>query len=167
MRFLWIFLLLPIIEIALFVVVGGEIGVWAVLGLVVLAAFAGVALIRWQGMQAALDLQQSLDQLRDPARPMAHRTLLALAGILLIVPGFFTDALALLLLLPPVRNLILRRVAARARGVRVSYGFPHERDAGVIDGEYVIQDDPYLPPETGARGQDDDGRPGNSGWTRH
>lgn len=186
MVFLWIFVLLPVIEIALFVVIGGEIGVWATLAWVLLAAMAGVALIRWQGAQAALDLQQSLNDLRDPSAKVAHRTLLILAGVLLILPGFFTDALAILLLIPMVRNLMLRQIASRARagmgpsGGRFTYGYPagqgRTRDSGVIDGEYVVQDDPY-PAQTGLPSSGD-GKPeangptgpsnhGKSGWTRH
>lgn len=184
MWLLWIFVLLPIIEIALFVIIGGEIGVWATLALVMLAAVAGAALIRRQGMLAAHDLQQSLRELRDPARPMAHRSLLSIAGVLLIVPGFFTDFMALLLLFPAMRNLLLRRIGAgvqgRSAGVRFDYGFPpqgaNRPDAGVIDGEYVIHDDPYVPPHEaggepdGDSAQGDDRRPrpiGHSGWTRH
>lgn len=187
MLFLWIFVLLPIIEIALFVVIGGEIGVWATLAWVLIAAIAGVALIRRQGAQVALDLQQSLNDLRDPSRRVAHRTLLLLAGVLLILPGFFTDALALLLLIPAVRNLLLRQIASRAKagmaqsGVRFTYGYPAgqrgSRDSGVIDGEYVVQDDPYpaqtgLPPAGDGNGgpqspQNGASNPGKSGWTRH
>ena len=183
MVFLWIFVLLPVIEIALFVTIGGEIGVWATLAWVLLAAMAGVALIRWQGARAALDLQQSLNDLRDPSASVAHRTLLVLAGFLLIVPGFFTDVLAGFLLIPAVRNLVLRQIASRAKagmnqaGVRFTYGYPAgqggSRDSGVIDGEYVVQDDPY-PAQTGLpRADDGNGdakgpeNRGKSGWTRH
>ncbi|WP_312524631.1 FxsA family protein [Paracoccus sp. (in: a-proteobacteria)] len=172
MRLFWAFLLLPIIEIALFVVIGGEIGVWATLGWIILAGVLGMALIRQQGAQAALDFQQSLQQLRDPSESMGQRSLKMLAGVLLIVPGFFTDFLALLLLVPGVRRLILSQIAAKARTAHVSFGFPGQearnRDAGVIDGEYVIQDDPYVP-QSGKTlpGPDHDDDLGNSGWTRH
>lgn len=171
MAFLWMFLLLPIVEIALFVVIGGEIGVWATLALVILAGIAGVALIRMQGSRAALDIQRSLQDLQDPSRKVANRTLLVIAGLLLILPGFFTDALALLLLLPPVRNLILGQIASRARVTRVNYGFPSDRggarESGVIDGEYVVQDDPYIASHMGPGGSGGDNDPGKSGWTRH
>lgn len=169
---LWLFLLLPIIEIALFIVIGGEIGVWATLGWVILSAVAGSALIRFQGRQAAMDLQQSLQELRDPTRPMAHRSMKMLAGLLLIVPGFFTDAVGLLLLIPVVRDLVLRQIAARAKVSGVSFGFPgtgpRPADAGVIDGEYVIHDDPYVV-QSGheIEGPNPEQKPGNSGWTRH
>lgn len=172
MRLFWGFLLVPIIEIVLFVVIGGEIGVLATLAWLFLAGMAGMALIRYQGTQAAMDIQQSLQQLREPSTPVAQRSLLMVAGILLIIPGFFTDFLAVLLLIPGVRNLILRQIAARAGASRVSFGFPgtesRYRDAGVIDGEYVIQDDPYVPQASNELpGPDDDKRNGQSGWTRH
>lgn len=169
MRLLWSFLLLPLVEIALFVLVGQQIGVWATIGLVILSTMAGIALIRQQGTQAALDFQASLNGLRDPTQGIADRTLKSIAGLFLIVPGFLTDALALLLLVPPVRALILRRFAAQGASVRFSYGYPQKRrDPGVIDGEYEIQDDPYLAPDATLPGpRDDKPGPGNSGWTRH
>lgn len=170
MRLIWVFLLLPIVEIALFVKIGGWIGVWGTLALVVLTAMAGVALIRHQGTQAALDFQQSMDRMRDPLHPMAQRTLLSIAGLLLIVPGFLTDALGVLLLLPQVRGWILRRFSAAGQNIRFSYGFPQggagSRGDDTIDGEYVIHDDPYLP-EDGRNPMDRGADHKKSGWTRH
>ncbi|MDQ1901397.1 FxsA family protein [Paracoccus sp. WLY502] len=176
MRLLWLFIVLPIVEIALFIQVGGLIGVWATLGLVVLAAVLGVAVIRSQGTHAWLQAQRSLAELRDPSRPLAHGMMQILAGALLIVPGFLTDILALLLLIPPVRDLIMRRAARRMRvqAVHVSrretYRPPYAD--GVIDADYVVEE---APPSRDARPpldlpedlEDDPGRRGNSGWTRH
>lgn len=172
MKLFWAFLLLPIIEIALFIIIGGEIGVMATLAWLFLAGVAGMALIRYQGRQAAMDFQQSMQQLRAPSQPIGQRSLLMVAGFLLIIPGFFTDFLALLLLIPPVRSLILRQVAARAGVANVSFGFPgtqsRHRDAGVIDGEYVVQDDPYMPHAGGRLPGPQDGKDNDSsGWTRH
>ena len=99
------------------------------------------------------------------------------AGLLLLVPGFFSDALGLLLLLPGVRRLLMRRIARRVVAGRAGMHAatmrrdPHRPpyDQGVIDGEYIVADDPRapvdLPPELG----DDQPlrRTGGSGWTRH
>lgn len=182
MRLSWVFMLLPIIEIALFVIIGGEIGVLATLAWLFLAGIAGMALIRHQGAQAAMDLQQSLQQMRGTTTPMADRTLLMIAGVLLVVPGFFTDFLAGLLLIPPLRKQIVKQIAARTTVTGAGFGFggaqSRYHDAGVIDGEYVIQDDPYVPPSDaslprpGADGANGSGRDrgnsnGNSGWTQH
>lgn len=175
MWLLWLFILLPIVEIALFIQVGGLIGVWATLALVVLAAVLGMAVIRSQGTQAWLQAQRSLAELRDPSRPLAHGMMQILAGALLIVPGFFTDIIALLLLIPPVRNLIMRQASRRMRVASVhmarreTYRPPYAD--GVIDADYVVEDRPRHPrppldlPEDIA---DDGPTPrGNSGWTRH
>lgn len=182
MRLSWVFMLLPIIEIALFVIIGGEIGVLATFAWLFLAGFAGMALIRNQGARAAQDLQQSLQQMRGTGTPVAERSLLMIAGVLLVVPGFFTDFLAALLLIPFVRKQIVKQIAARTVVTGAGFGFggaqDRYHDAGVIDGEYVIQDDPYVPPsdaglphpDAGGRGGNGSGPVkgnGNSGWTRH
>ena len=114
MWLLWLFVALPIVEIALFIQVGGLIGVWATLGLVVLAALLGMAVIRSQGAHAWLEAQRSLAQLRDPSRPLAHGMMLMIAGALLIVPGFFTDMMGLLLLMDAVRRTISLEVGGKS-----------------------------------------------------
>lgn len=178
MTLLWLIIALPIVEIALFIQIGGLIGVWAVLGLVVLAAVLGLAVIRSQGAHAWLEAQRSLAQLRDPSRPLAHGVMLMIAGVLLIVPGFFTDIVALLLLIPPVRNLVMRQAARRmrVRTVHVARREAHRPPYGngVIDADYVVEDDPPVrsprPPLDLPEDLADDGPPprrGGSGWTRH
>ncbi len=171
---LWLFALLPIVEIALFIQVGGLIGVWATLALVVLAALLGVAVIRSQGAQAWLQAQRSLAELRDPSRPLAHGVMLMMAGALLILPGFFTDAIGLLLLIRPVRDLVMRRIGRRMRagtihGVHREAHRPPYAD-GVIDADYVVEDAPGRPRPPLDLPEDLDGGParrGASGWTRH
>lgn len=174
---LWLFVALPIIEIALFVQIGGLIGVWAVLGLVILAAVLGMAVIRSQGAHAWAEAQRSLAQLRDPSRPLAHGMMLMIAGLLLIVPGFFTDAVALLLLIPPIRNLIIRRTGRRMQIRTVHMAREAHRPPyadGVIDADYVVEDEPPArnarPPLDLPADLPDDIQPprrGGSGWTRH
>lgn len=174
MWLLWLFVLLPIVEIALFVQVGGLIGVWAVLGLVVLSALLGMAVIRSQGTHAWLEAQRSLAQLRDPTRPLAHGMMLMLAGLLLIVPGFLTDMLGFLLLVPPVRSLLMRRAGRRmqVRSVRMTRHEAHRPPYGdgVIDADFVVEDEPQEPRPPLDLPEDIDGQParrGGSGWTRH
>jgi UPF0716 protein FxsA len=178
MWLLWLFVALPIVEIALFIQVGSLIGVWATLGLVVLAALLGMAVIRSQGAHAWLEAQRSLAQLRDPSRPLAHGMMLMIAGVLLIVPGFFTDFIALLLLIPPVRDLIIRQAGQRMRVRTVHVG---RREAhrppygdGVIDADYVVEDEaqarrprPPLDLPEDVEGDQPPPRRGGSGWTQH
>lgn len=181
----WLFLALPIIEIALFIQVGGAIGLWPTLALVLIAAALGLAVMRAQGAHAVAELQRSMNELRDPARPMAHGALIMLGGLLLLIPGFFTDAVGLLLLIPPVRELIMRRIAARVRVSHVSMeARTYKQDPyrppfadGVIDGDYVDEDELRERQEAGDQPPPPDAPPpdaplppprrGGSGWTRH
>lgn len=100
MRLLLPFVVLPIVEIALFIQVGGLIGALPTIGLVILSSVLGISVMRRQGMLAAMDVQRAMQEFRDPARQMAQGALMMIAGLLLLVPGLFTSALGLLLLVP-------------------------------------------------------------------
>lgn len=101
-----LFILLPLLELALLIMVGAEIGVLATLGLIFLTAVLGIAVIQAQGFMTLLRAREKLAEGTLPARELAEGFLLALAGALLIAPGFITDTLGLLLLLPPLRRLL-------------------------------------------------------------
>jgi UPF0716 protein FxsA len=155
---LWLFLIfvaLPIVEIALFIVVGGAIGVLPTLLLVILAAVAGLGVIRMQGMNALGRLEAAVDRGEDPVGPIADGALKVIAGLLLVVPGFLTDAVGLLLLLPPVRRALMRRGAARATVRATTYARTRRpaRPVETIDADYEIVGEQPRPP-------------GPSGWTR-
>ena len=79
MRLIAMFLVVPIIEIALFIQVGGLIGLWPTLALVLLSAVAGVAIMRSQGARAGMQIQRSLAEMRDPSRPLAHGAMIIAA----------------------------------------------------------------------------------------
>ncbi len=176
-----LFVILPMVEIALFIQIGGLIGVWPTLGLVVLSTLLGVVVVRSHSTHAFAEVQRSMAELRDPSRPIAHGMMILLAGILLIVPGFFTDALGLLLLIPMVRDLVMRQLGRRIEVAQVQMGATgFRREAhrppygdGVIDGDYVVEDDtpghrPGTPPDLPLDLPEDNDPPrGNSGWTRH
>jgi UPF0716 protein FxsA len=146
---MWLFLIfvgVPILEIALFIQVGGAIGIWATLAIVVLTALAGTTLMRIQGMQALSKLQRSIEQGGNPVGPIAHGALILVAGVLLLTPGFFTDAVGLTLLIPPVRDFLIRYGASKVTvqaatfvNARGSNGPPA---AVAIDAEYEFIDDP-------------------------
>ena len=179
---MWIFALfiaIPLIEIALFIQVGGLIGLWPTLALVLLSAVAGTALMRSQGARAWMEVQRSFAELRDPTGPMAHGAMILFAGALLLTPGFFTDSMGILLLIPAVRNWAIRALGRRVTMARVhQQGGPAARQphrppyrGGVIDAEYEYVDEAedQAPRPTGDSG----GKPGHpapgrpSGWTRH
>ncbi len=144
------FLMVPIIEIALFIQVGGLIGLWPTLMIVVLTAVLGTWLVRTQGLMALGQLRTSFEQLEDPAEPLAHGAMILFAGALLLTPGFFTDAFGFALLMPPVRMAAYRflrskvTVASFQMGGGTMHGHPsaggHPRhpaaDGDIIDGDY-------------------------------
>ena len=106
-RLIVIFLvLLPFLEIAGFIWVGGQIGILATLAAIVLTAIAGMLIIRWQGVGLILDSRAMMARGEVPAKVFAEAMMLALAGLLLVIPGFVTDAVGLLLLIPPVRSAL-------------------------------------------------------------
>jgi UPF0716 protein FxsA len=146
-------LALPLIEIALFIVVGGAIGLWPTLGLVVAGTVAGAAILRGRGVGMVLDMRRSLDRGEDPAAALVQGALAVLAGLMLLVPGFLTDAIGLALLLPPVQAAI----TARLRAAGVSRGGHPGHDPTVIDGTWHEVRDTAPPPD----------RQAPSGWTRH
>lgn len=113
-------LALPLVEIGLFVTLGAALGLWLTLAWVVLTGLAGVLLLKSLALSGQRGLREGLQEgLDDPLSPLAHKALMGVAAVLLILPGFFTDALGLILLLPPVRALIIRGLASRMRGAVV------------------------------------------------
>jgi len=157
MWLLVLFIAVPLIEIALFIQVGGLIGLWPTLGIVVLTAILGTWLVRSQGLSELNRLRTSFQDLRDPTEPLAHGAMILVSGALLLTPGFFTDAVGFALLTPPVRHAILRYIRARIRVERFEYGTPPPpRNPDIIDGEY---EDVTPPPKSSTHE--------SSGWTRH
>lgn len=108
---------LPLIEIALFIAVGGAIGLLPTLLLVVVAALSGGLVLRWQGLSVLAEMRSTMGQGQLPARALADTMLIGLAGMLLFLPGFFTDIIALALLVPPVRTALYRFLGRRMKVV--------------------------------------------------
>jgi UPF0716 protein FxsA len=133
---IFIFLAVPALEIYLFVVVGGLIGPLPTIGLTFLAAVAGMAVIRAQAPRAIGRVQESLKRGEAPVGDVLDGLALFFAGALLIVPGFFTDFVGLLLLIPWVRRTLGYALLARALAVRGKPG--GGGNSGVIDGEFEV-----------------------------
>jgi UPF0716 protein FxsA len=112
-----IFIVLPIAEIYVIIQVGEAIGVWWTLALLIADSIVGAALVRWQGRAAWRRFTEALSSGRPPAREVLDGGLIIFGGALQIAPGFITDVLGMLLLLPPTRavfrKLIVRRYARR------------------------------------------------------
>ena len=128
-------LAVPVLEIALFVQIGGQIGVLGTVAQVLASAVLGVVLMRAEPHRNADSVRAALAQDRSPASPMAHSALRMIAALLILLPGFFTDTLGLLLLLPPLRAALLARMVMQARAAR-----PARDD--IIEGEYDIDPRP-------------------------
>lgn len=159
------FLLVPIIEIALFIQVGGMIGLWPTLAIVILTAMLGTWLVRSQGRLAMGQLQRSFSELNDPTEPLAHGAMILVAGALLLTPGFFTDAFGFALLMPPVRVAVFRylrsrmTVASFQMGSKTTYTRRPGGQGDVIDGEFTEvrpKSDPNAPPSGWVEGPDRD-----------
>ncbi|MEQ9692782.1 FxsA family protein [Shimia sp. SDUM112013] len=161
---MWLFLAfvgIPLIEIALFIQVGGAIGLWPTLGVVIITAMLGTFLVRNQGALALGNLQRSFSELDDPTEPLAHGAMILVAGALLLTPGFFTDAVGFSLLMPPVRVAVFNYIRKRIHVQSFSMGATHTdtrryaQDETVIDGEFVEVDPSKRPTHQ------------PSGWTKH
>jgi UPF0716 protein FxsA len=103
---LLLFIAVPIAEIALFIEVGGLIGLWPTLATVVVTALVGTTLVRQQGLAALTRARASLERDRFPVEEVLTGVCLLVAGALLLTPGFLTDAIGLALLIPPLRLAI-------------------------------------------------------------
>ncbi|MFT7218234.1 MAG: UPF0716 protein FxsA, partial [Paraglaciecola sp.] len=92
-KLFFLFALLPIIEISLLITVGGKIGGWNTIAIVIITALAGSYLVRQQGLSTLLQAQQKMQQGAIPGQEMAEGLLLVIAGVMLVTPGFITDGL--------------------------------------------------------------------------
>jgi UPF0716 protein FxsA len=153
------FIAVPMIEIALFIQVGGLIGIWWTLLIVLATALAGSYLVRLQGLRELGNLQRSFSDMKDPTEPLANGAMILFAGALLLTPGFFTDVVGLSLLVPAIRRAAFHWIKARVRFARFETrehpAEPRPPADTVIDGEFE-----EVPPEK---------RPTHppSKWTRH
>jgi UPF0716 protein FxsA len=117
--FAFLFLVAPVVELAVIVQVAGTIGVLNTIGLLIGVSIVGGWLAKNAGLVTLRRIQAALDRGEIPSREVADGALILLAGALMIAPGFVSDAVALLLLIPPtravVRGLMLRSLARRGR----------------------------------------------------
>ncbi|MEM6481897.1 MAG: FxsA family protein [Pseudomonadota bacterium] len=158
------FLIVPLIEISLFIGVGGVIGLWPTLAIVVLTAILGTWLVRTQGLAALGQVRGSFQRLDDPTEPLAHGAMILFSGALLLTPGFFTDAVGFALLSPPVRRGVLsilkRHLKFQTAQYESSTGFtddrrPRSASKDTIEGEYSEVEETHRKSTS------------KSGWTEH
>jgi UPF0716 protein FxsA len=139
-------LAMPLIEIALFVVVGRALGVWLTLGLVLLSTLSGGLILRWRGLAMVGQIRSTVSARKLPGQRAADAMMIGVAALLLIVPGFFTSTIGLVLLLPPVRSLIYGWFSARVEVVDLSAGeYSAVRRERLGDDTIELDDDEWRP----------------------
>ncbi len=151
---LFLFIAVPIVEIGLFIQVGGMLGLWPTISLVLITAFVGASLVRSQGLQTLLTVQQRMLRGEMPAQQIVEGVMLAVSGVLLLTPGFMTDAMGMVVLLPAPRAVIAKYLMSKVVVTNMSGGFSHsshfERDSyrphdshqgQTFDGEYEKKDE--------------------------
>jgi UPF0716 protein FxsA len=134
-------ILLPVIEIAVFIYVGQAIGVWKVLALVLLSAVLGAVLLRYQSLSVIKKINRDIKQGRTPEVGLIDGVLIVVGAILLIIPGFVTDVVGLLLMIPLVRSAMRHFVRSRITmttfrtggGPGRGYRRHDRREDGVVD----------------------------------
>lgn len=134
------FLIVPFVEIYLLLQIGGIVGVFPTIFMVVFTAVLGAWLLRRQGLATWQRFQNSLNQGAIPAYEMIEGPILLVGGALLLTPGFFTDALGFACLVPQLRRKIARYVIENHL-IATQAGSPFQRRPhDVIEGEYEKED---------------------------
>jgi len=180
------FILIPLLEIAVFIQIGGVIGLGWTLGLILLTAVLGSLALRLQGLATLSRARLLLDRGELPAKELFDGFCLVIAGVLLLTPGFVTDTLGALLFLPPLRDWLRGEFGRRmtvTTGFQASAGDPAWAPGdtpnawrrsggpgpsnpgtafgGIIDGDFVEIEEPAGPdrPSAGQLGDQRDDQP--------
>lgn len=142
--FLLLFIFTPLIEIYLLIHIGNEIGALPTIALILFTAGLGVTLLRIQGFLTLANIRQSLDRGELPAAAMLEGLMLLIAGALLLTPGFFTDTVGFVCLIPSFRrkiaNSVLKKIIVTQHNRRAGTHGHGERIT--LEGEFWEHKDP-------------------------
>ncbi|OUR69284.1 hypothetical protein A9Q73_02505 [Bermanella sp. 47_1433_sub80_T6] len=139
MRFLALFLLIPLFEVVVFIQVGGQIGaLWTIL-LTLATAVTGVTLVKTQGIRTFTAAKAQLAQGETPAMAVVEGILLLLAGVMLMIPGFISDAMGALMLLPFARRALAGTVLEKVFIARANQAQPGHK-GHTIEGQFRRDD---------------------------
>ncbi len=138
-----LFVCVPIVEIYILIQVGGAIGALPTVGLILLTAALGAWMLRQQGMATLQRARVALDSGQPPARELLEGVVLLIGGALLLTPGFVTDTLGFICLLPQTRHWLLGKVLKNVRIVQPRPTGPGSRpsETHTIEGEWRREDD--------------------------
>lgn len=156
-NFFLLFIVLAVAEIYVLISVGGLIGTLPTIGLILFTGIIGVSMLKQQGFSVFAKLQEKMRQGQAPAQEMVEGVLLIIAGAFLITPGFVTDAIGFLWLIPQTREFfakaLIKKGMFKMQGVHVSgsyeaggnpFGQPRPGDdENTVDGEYERTDKPH------------------------
>jgi UPF0716 protein FxsA len=142
--FLVVFVGAPLVELYLLIEVGSVIGALPTILLSVFTAILGGALVRWQGFSVLFRAQSAMAREEVPAIELMEGALLLLVGLALLLPGFITDAIGFLLLIPPLRQALIVRWLKTRGDLRPAGGGPprppEQRSDRVIEGDWRRED---------------------------
>jgi len=140
-----LFIAVPLAELAVIIQVGQAIGVWWTIGLLLLDSILGSWLMRHQGRSAWRRFNAALQEGRVPTREVLDGALVIFGGALLLTPGFITDILGLVLLVPPTRAIV-RAILGRRLAHRMVASAPRPSPHGGHDVEGTAVDIDVEPP---------------------
>ena len=142
MRFLVLLVLLPLVEVATFAQVGGKLGAMTAVMMTLCTAFLGVFLIKTQGFRTLSQVKEQIAQGQMPAQTVLSGLMVFICGALLLIPGFITDILALIGLLPFVRNGLAAAILQKGIIMQPGAKPAHKDESGqIIEGQYRREDE--------------------------
>lgn len=135
-----LFILVPIAEISLLIEIGRQIGSFSTIFLVILTGIVGAYLTRTQGFQIWFQIRNQFHRGEFPANSLIEGLLVLVGGLTLLTPGFITDSLGLLCLIPPTRKL-LREVIKNELGKRIETPQRNTTKHDAVEAEFWVEED--------------------------
>ena len=138
--FLILFITIPLVEIAILIKIGSSIGAGYTIALVIGTAFLGVSLLRIQGISTLAKVQANISRGQLPATELIEGLILLISGALLLTPGFFTDTIGFLMLVPTLRQRLAETFFVNFMKNRINIRQKQTRNGNIIEGEHWDSD---------------------------
>ena len=138
--FLILFITIPLVEIAILIKIGSIIGAGYTIALVIGTAFLGVSLLRIQGISTLAKVQANISRGQLPATELIEGLILLISGALLLTPGFFTDTIGFLMLVPTLRQRLAETFFVNFMKKRINIRQKQTRNGNIIEGEHWDSD---------------------------
>ena len=138
--FLILFITIPLVEIAILINIGKIIGAGYTIALVIGTAFLGVSLLRIQGISTLAKVQANIKKGQLPATELIEGLILLISGVLLLTPGFFTDMLGFLMLVPILRQRLAETFFVNFMKNHINIRQTQTRSGNIIEGEHWDSD---------------------------